>query len=205
MNRIFDADCNSFKFDVGELVLLKDTPSPENVGFRTDITYGFSVPEATQSTADTGGGVSILLNWAGGQEAIGNQAAFSNDATNIFDVVLDAALIHDARCNCPPPCTDGRKTVLYREATPNGGASPALSVTTTTNGFPSISEASSSMMKTEPDLFKIKTNKYELLKNLQKVLDAEGIAAINLEIKRNVFELYRLGENHFNFTKSLKR
>lgn len=112
VNRIFDADYNSFKFDVGELVLLKDTLNPENVGFRTDITYGFSVPEVTQSTADTGDGVSILLNWAGGQEAIGNQAAFSNNATNIFDIVLDAALIHDARCNCPP-CTDGKKTVLY--------------------------------------------------------------------------------------------
>ena len=200
VNRIFDADHNSFKFDVGELVLLKDTPNPGDVGFRTDVTYGFSVPEVTQSTADTGDtqssqfdlqqgyvsynapigtglqvdigkfithigaeviegydgwnynfsrsflfglaipfthtgvrasyaindwisvlgmvangwditvdnndgktlgaqiaiaptdSVSLLLNWAGGQEAIGNQVAFSNDTTNIFDVVLDVAL-----------------------------------------------------------------------------------------------------------------
>ena len=54
VNRIFDKDHNSFKFDVGELVILKDTPKPGDVGFRTDLTYGFSVPEVTQSTADTG-------------------------------------------------------------------------------------------------------------------------------------------------------
>ena len=58
VNRIFDADHNSFKFDVGELVILKDTPKPGDVGFRTDLTYGFSVPEVTQSTADTGDGQS---------------------------------------------------------------------------------------------------------------------------------------------------
>ena len=32
VNRIFDADHNSFKFDVGELVILKDTPKPGDVG-----------------------------------------------------------------------------------------------------------------------------------------------------------------------------
>jgi hypothetical protein len=200
INRIFDADHNSFKFDVGELVILKDTPKAGDVGFRTDLTYGFSVPEVTQSTADTGDtqssqfdvqqayvsyhapigsglqldfgkfithigaeviegydgfnsnfsrsflfglaipfthtgiragytindmisvmgmvangwditvdnndgktlgaqiaitpsdNVSLLLNWAGGQEAIGGTVAFSNDTTHIFDVVLDVAL-----------------------------------------------------------------------------------------------------------------
>lgn len=200
VNRIFDADHNSFKFDVGELVILKDTPKAGDVGFRTDLTYGFSVPEVTQSTADTGDtqssqfdvqqayvsyhapigsglqldfgkfithigaeviegydgfnsnfsrsflfglaipfthtglrasyaindtisvmgmvangwditvdnndgktlgaqiaitpsdSVSLLLNWAGGQEAIGGTVAFSNNTTHIFDVVLDIAL-----------------------------------------------------------------------------------------------------------------
>jgi hypothetical protein len=200
VNRIFDADHNSFKFDVGELVILRDTPKAGDVGFRTDLTYGFSVPEVTQSTADTGDtqshqfdvqqayvsyhapvgsglqldfgkfithigaeviegydgynsnfsrsflfglaipfthtgiragytindmisvmgmvangwditvdnndgktlgaqiaitptdSVSLLLNWAGGQEAIGGVVAFSNNTTNIFDVVLDVAL-----------------------------------------------------------------------------------------------------------------
>ncbi len=206
-NRIFDKDHNSFKFDIGELVILKETPKPGDVGFRTDLTYGFSVPEVTQSTADTptlptapdgqshqfdvqqayvsynapiGSGlqldfgkfithigaeviegydgwnynfsrsflfglaipfthtglragytindmisvmgmvangwdntvdnndgktlgaqiaitptdnISLLLNWASGQEAIGaNGVTFSNDTTNIFDVVLDVAL-----------------------------------------------------------------------------------------------------------------
>ncbi len=53
VNRIFDKDHNSFKFDVGELVILRETPKPGDVGFRTDLTYGFSLPEVTQSTADT--------------------------------------------------------------------------------------------------------------------------------------------------------
>jgi hypothetical protein len=40
--------------------------------------------------------VSLLLNWASGQEAIGlNGVAFSNDTTNIFDVVLDVALTNN--------------------------------------------------------------------------------------------------------------
>ena len=200
VNRIFDTDHNSFKFDVGELVFLRDTPTPGDVGFRTDLAYGFSIPEVTQSAADTndsqthqfdvqqayvsfnapiGTGlqinfgkfithigaeviegydgwnynfsrsflfglaipfthtgirasytmndelsvlwmvangwdatvdnndgktfgsqiaytptddVSIFLNWAAGQEDIGNQAPFSNDVTNIFDIVVDVAL-----------------------------------------------------------------------------------------------------------------
>ena len=58
VNRIFDKDHNSFKFDVGELVILRETPKPGDVGFRTDLTYGFTVPEVTQSTADTGDGQS---------------------------------------------------------------------------------------------------------------------------------------------------
>ncbi len=198
INRVYDRDHNSFKFDVGELVMLKETPNPGDIGFRTDITYGFSQPEVNQSTADTGDtqssqfdlqqgyvsynapigtglqldfgkftthigaevidgydgwnsnfsrsflfsfgpfthtgirasykindmisvlgmvangwditvdnndgktlgaqiaitptdNVSILLNWISGQEAIGNQVAFSNDTTNMFDTVIDVA------------------------------------------------------------------------------------------------------------------
>jgi hypothetical protein len=49
-HRIFDTDHNSFKFDVGELVLVKETPNAGDIGFRTDITYGFSVPEVTKSS-----------------------------------------------------------------------------------------------------------------------------------------------------------
>lgn len=49
-NRIFDTDHNSFKFDIGELVLVKETPNVGDIGFRTDISYGFSVPELTKSS-----------------------------------------------------------------------------------------------------------------------------------------------------------
>jgi len=54
VNRVYDKDHNSFKFDVGELVFLKDTPKSGDVGFRTDLTYGFSQPEVNQSADDTG-------------------------------------------------------------------------------------------------------------------------------------------------------
>ncbi len=54
INRIFDKDHNSFKFDVAELVLLKETPNRGDVGFRTDLNYGFSIPEVTQSTPGPG-------------------------------------------------------------------------------------------------------------------------------------------------------
>jgi putative OmpL-like beta-barrel porin-2 len=53
VNRVYDTDHNSFKFDVSELVIQKDTPNPGDVGFRTDLTYGFSEPEVNQSTPDT--------------------------------------------------------------------------------------------------------------------------------------------------------
>ncbi|MCH8932553.1 MAG: outer membrane beta-barrel protein, partial [Nitrospinae bacterium] len=46
--RIFDVDDNSFKFDVGELVFLKETPDTGDIGFRFDLTFGFSVPEVEQ-------------------------------------------------------------------------------------------------------------------------------------------------------------
>lgn len=52
--RTFDRDDNSFKFDVGELVLLKNASNKGDVGFRTDIAYGFSVPEVTKARAGTG-------------------------------------------------------------------------------------------------------------------------------------------------------
>ncbi len=46
--RIFDQDDNSFKLDNTELVFLKDTPDVGNVGFRFDLTFGFSLPEGAQ-------------------------------------------------------------------------------------------------------------------------------------------------------------
>ena len=47
--RIFDTDANSFKFDVGELVFLKEASRVGDIGFRVDLAYGFSVPALSQS------------------------------------------------------------------------------------------------------------------------------------------------------------
>jgi hypothetical protein len=52
-NRIFDTDSNSFKFDLAELVLVKETPNPGDIGFRTDLDYGFSIPRVTHSSGNT--------------------------------------------------------------------------------------------------------------------------------------------------------
>ncbi|MDH5789854.1 MAG: porin [Nitrospinota bacterium] len=46
--RIFDQDDNSFKLDNTELVFLKDTPDAGDIGFRFDLTFGFSLPETAQ-------------------------------------------------------------------------------------------------------------------------------------------------------------
>ena len=61
-NRIFDTDSNSFKFDIGELVLEKGTDKVGDVGFRTDISYGFSVPEVTKSTTGPNVGGTDVAN-----------------------------------------------------------------------------------------------------------------------------------------------
>ena len=46
--RVYDFDANTFKFDVAELVLKKDAAEIGDVGFRTDLTYGFSGPQANK-------------------------------------------------------------------------------------------------------------------------------------------------------------
>ncbi len=46
--RIFDVDDNSFKFDAGELVFLKDANDKGDIGFRFDLSFGFSLPEVAQ-------------------------------------------------------------------------------------------------------------------------------------------------------------
>ena len=46
--RVYDFDANTFKFDVAELVLKKDATEKGDVGFRTDITYGFSGPQVNK-------------------------------------------------------------------------------------------------------------------------------------------------------------
>ncbi len=59
-NRIFDTDENSFKFDVGELVLLKEVPNKGDIGFRTDITYGFSLPRGAKASPGPNVGIPQL-------------------------------------------------------------------------------------------------------------------------------------------------
>jgi hypothetical protein len=46
--RIFDTDDNTFKLDNTELVFLKDTPDIGDIGYRFDLTFGFSLPEVAQ-------------------------------------------------------------------------------------------------------------------------------------------------------------
>tara|TARA_B100000686_G_scaffold348528_2_gene439806 strand:- start:6234 stop:7367 length:1134 start_codon:yes stop_codon:yes gene_type:complete len=48
--RVYDFDDNSFKFDNGELVLKKDASSTGDIGFRVDLTYGFSGPQANKAS-----------------------------------------------------------------------------------------------------------------------------------------------------------
>ncbi|MFQ5615883.1 MAG: porin [Anaerolineales bacterium] len=62
--RIFDQDDNSFKLDNTELVFLKETPDVGDIGFRFDLTFGFSLPEGAQrarsSATGSGGGLSPI-------------------------------------------------------------------------------------------------------------------------------------------------
>jgi len=46
--RIFDTDDNTFKLDNTELVFLKDVSDVGDIGFRFDLTFGFSLPEIAQ-------------------------------------------------------------------------------------------------------------------------------------------------------------
>ncbi|NIQ01665.1 MAG: outer membrane beta-barrel protein, partial [Nitrospinaceae bacterium] len=46
--RIFDQDANSFKLDNTELVFLKEAEDTGDIGFRFDLTFGFSLPEGAQ-------------------------------------------------------------------------------------------------------------------------------------------------------------
>ncbi|MDH3257506.1 MAG: porin [Nitrospinota bacterium] len=62
--RIFDQDDNSFKLDNTELVFLKETPDVGDIGFRFDLTFGFSLPEGAQrlrsSATSTANGLSPI-------------------------------------------------------------------------------------------------------------------------------------------------
>ena len=52
-NRVYDRASNTFQFDNGELVLVKETPKVGDVGFRTDLNFGSSYPymNASNGTA----------------------------------------------------------------------------------------------------------------------------------------------------------
>ncbi len=43
-NRVYDRASNTFQFDNGELVLVKETPKVGDIGFRTDLNFGSSYP-----------------------------------------------------------------------------------------------------------------------------------------------------------------
>ncbi len=48
--RPFNENANSFNLDVAELVFQKDATESGDIGFRTDIMYGYTVPKAIRST-----------------------------------------------------------------------------------------------------------------------------------------------------------
>ena len=52
--RVYDKDDNTFKFDTGELVFKKDANNIGDVGFRTDLSFGFSSPKTNKSTGTNG-------------------------------------------------------------------------------------------------------------------------------------------------------
>ena len=45
---------DTFKFDTGELVLKKDATNIGDVGFRTDLSFGFSSPKTNKATGTNG-------------------------------------------------------------------------------------------------------------------------------------------------------
>src|SRR3989337_206199 len=48
--RPFNENANSFNLDVAELVFQKDATEESNIGFRTDIMYGYTIPKGIRST-----------------------------------------------------------------------------------------------------------------------------------------------------------
>ena len=53
-NRVYDRESNTFRFDNGELVLVKETPKVGEVGFRTDLNFGSSYPGINASNGGLG-------------------------------------------------------------------------------------------------------------------------------------------------------
>jgi len=97
--RVYDTDDNAFKFDNGELVIKKDATNKGDIGFRTDLTYGFSQPEVNKSSRGpnvSGADVSddefdVQIAYVSYNAPIGNglRLDFGKFATNIGSEVMD--------------------------------------------------------------------------------------------------------------------
>ena len=57
--RVYDFDDDSFKLDNAEFVLKKDATEIGDIGFRMDLTYGFSGPQVNKSS---GGAPNVTLS-----------------------------------------------------------------------------------------------------------------------------------------------
>ena len=71
-HRIFDTDHNSFKFDVGTLVLSKSADSKGDIGFRTDLIYGFSVPKGVKAGSDSNDEFDVLQGFVSYNAPVGD-------------------------------------------------------------------------------------------------------------------------------------
>jgi hypothetical protein len=94
--RVYDDDDNSFKFDTGELVIKKDASKPGDVGFRTDLTYGFSNPRTNKSSgganaATTDDDFDLQIAYVQYNAPIGNGLLidFGKFATHVGAEVMD--------------------------------------------------------------------------------------------------------------------
>jgi len=93
--RVYDDDDNSFKFDTGELVLKKDASKVGDVGFRADLTFGFSHPKVNESTgaggATTGDDFDLQIGFVQYNAPIGNGLLidFGKFATHVGAEVMD--------------------------------------------------------------------------------------------------------------------
>jgi hypothetical protein len=93
--RVYDDDDNSFKFDTGELVIKKDATKVGDVGFRTDLTYGFSNPQANESAGAggnlTGDDFDLQIGFVQYNAPVGNGLLidFGKFATHVGAEVMD--------------------------------------------------------------------------------------------------------------------
>ncbi|MBC8288299.1 MAG: porin [Nitrospinae bacterium] len=93
--RVYDDDDNSFKFDTGELVIKKDATNIGDVGFRMDLTFGFSGPKTNKATgtaaATTDDDFDLQIGFVQYNAPIGNGLLidFGKFATHVGAEVMD--------------------------------------------------------------------------------------------------------------------